>query len=216
VLLERIRAERDKLIKAGKIKRGKEEKISATCRDNSHYANIPFNVPESWAWCAFGEICDYGNCVNETPNNISDDAWILDLEDIEKDTGRIIAFVTKSEREFYSNKHIFHAGQVLYSNLRPYLNKVLVAPKDGYCTSEIIPLKFDIEMDSGYVRYLLMSPYFLAYANLCSYGVKMPRLGASNAKKALIPLPPMNEQQRISAAIETAFAQLDSITAELT
>ncbi len=125
--------------------------------------------------CAFGEVCDYGNCVNEISGNIADDAWILDLEDIEKDTGRIITFISKAEREFSSNKHYFHAGQVLYSNLRPYLNKVLIAPKSGYCTSEIIPLKFHVEMDSGYVLYLLRSQYFLAYANMCSYGVKMPQ-----------------------------------------
>jgi type I restriction enzyme S subunit len=212
VLLDRIKTERAKLIKAGKIKPDKREKEAAVTRDNSHYADMPFDVPKSWAWCAFGEVCDYGNCVNETPDNIPNNAWILDLEDIEKDTGRIAAFVSKSEREFYSSKHIFHAGQVLYSNLRPYLNKVLVAPKDGYCTSEIIPLKFETEVDSGYFRYLLMSPYFLAYANLCSYGVKMPRLGAANAKKALIPLPPLAEQSRIVVAIETAFAQLDGIT----
>jgi type I restriction enzyme S subunit len=215
VLLDRIRAERARLVKAGKIKPDKREKDAAATRDNSHYADMPFDVPKSWAWCTFGEVCDYGNCVNETPDNIPNDAWILDLEDIEKDTGRIVAFVSKAEREFYSNKHIFHRGQVLYSNLRPYLNKVLVAPKDGYCTSEIIPLKFDVDMDSRYVRYLLMSPYFLAYADLCSYGVKMPRLGATNAKKALIPLPPLNEQRRISVAIEAAFSQLDSIADEL-
>ena len=179
---------------------------------SSYYGKLPFEVPGTWAWCNFGEVCDYGNCENETPENIPNDAWILDLEDIEKDTGRIIAFVSKAEREFYSNKHIFHTGQVLYSNLRPYLNKVLVAPKNGYCTSEIIPLKFNVEMDSGFVRYLLMSSYFLAYANLCSYGVKMPRLGATNAKKALIPLPPLNEQKRIAATITAIYRILDEIT----
>jgi type I restriction enzyme S subunit len=216
ILLDRIKAERAKLIKAGRIKPDKRGKATAaTTRDSTYYTDMPFNVPKTWAWCAFGEVCDYGNCENETPDNITADAWILDLEDIEKDTGRIIAFVSKAEREFYSNKHIFHAGQVLYSNLRPYLKKVLVAPKAGYCTSEIIPLKFDVAIDSGYVRYLLMSPYFLAYADLCSYGVKMPRLGATNAKKALIPLPPLSEQRRISAVIEVAFAQLDGIAAEL-
>ena len=70
---------------------------------------------------------------------------------------------------------------------------------------------FDVEMDSSYVRHLLMSNYFLAYADLCSYGVKMPRLGATNAKKALIPLPPLKEQKRISNAIESAFAVIDEI-----
>jgi len=172
---------------------------------------LPFEVPKSWAWCLFGDICDYGNCENEIPQNILGEAWILDLEDIEKDTGRIIDFVTKSNREFHSNKHRFTKGQVLYSNLRPYLNKVLIAPKDGYCTSEIIPLKLESGIANEYIRYLLMSEYFLTYADMCSYGVKMPRLGATNAKKALIPIPPLTEQYRIVATIESEFALIDEI-----
>lgn len=72
---------------------------------------------------------------------LSSDAWILDLEDIEKDTGKIIYFATKNERDSKSSKHSFKKGQLLYSKLRPYLNKVVIAPNDGYCTTEILPLE---------------------------------------------------------------------------
>ena len=57
----------------------------------------------------------------------------------------------------------------------------------------------------------LMSPAFLGYANKCSYGVKMPRLGTADGKKAVISIPPLNEQVRIVATIEQSFAQLNSI-----
>jgi hypothetical protein len=147
-------------------------------------------------------------------DRISDDAWILDLEDIEKDTAKVLQFVRKHERPFSSTKHSFSKGQVLYSKLRPYLNKVVVAPEDGYCTSEILPLSFNIEMCSEYVRLFLMSDFFLAYANQCSYGVKMPRLGTTDGKKALFALPPLQEQKRIAYTATQAIEKIEIINNE--
>ena len=100
---------------------------------------------------------------------------------------------------------------MLYSKLRPYLNKVIVAPEDGYCTSEILPLPFNIDICNEYVRIFLMSDFFLAYANLCSYGVKMPRLGTNDGKKAWFALPPLAEQKRIAGVVEATYLQLDKI-----
>ena len=142
-----------------------------------------------------------------TENN----AWILDLEDIEKDTGKVLQRITVAERKSNSTKHAFYNGQLLYSKLRPYLNKVLIADDDGYCTSEILPLEFANIIFPPYARHVLMSTYFLGYANQCSYGVKMPRLGTNDGKRAWIPLPPLSEQHRIAAAVDAAFAQLDTI-----
>ena len=72
-------------------------------------------------------------------DNVSKGAWMLDLEDIEKG-GRLL--IKNRTRESKSTKHVFKKGQILYSKLRPYLRKVLVADEDGYCTSEIIPITF--------------------------------------------------------------------------
>ena len=104
---------------------------------------------------------------------------------------------------------------MLYSKLRPYLNKVVLADEDGYCTSEILPLEFERNILPQYARYYLMSPAFLRYANKCSYGVKMPRLGTADGKKAIISIPPFEEQKRIVLAIELAFAQLGFIAESL-
>ncbi len=166
--------------------------------------------------CCLGELCDYGNCTNIDTADIADSAWILDLEDIEKDSGVVLQKVRQGERNAGSTKHRFHKGQVLYSKLRPYLNKVVLADEDGYCTSEILPLEFERNILPQYTRYFLMSPTFLRYANKCSYGVKMPRLGTADGKKAIISVPPVKEQKRIVMAIELAFAQLASITENLT
>ena len=227
VLLERIRAEKQELIKQGKIKRDKKESIIFKGEDNSYYEKLPELVesledwafeelPDSWSVCCLGELCDYGNCTNVNTADIADSAWILDLEDIEKDSGVILQKVRQDERNAGSTKHRFHKGQVLYSKLRPYLNKVVLADEDGYCTSEILPLEFERNILPQYARYFLMSQTFLRYANKCSYGVKMPRLGTADGKKAIISVPPVKEQKRIVMAIELAFAQLASITKNLT
>ena len=226
VLLERIRAEKEELIKQGKIKRDKKESVIFRGEDNSYYLRTGELVesledwgfeelPDSWSVCCLGELCDYGNCTNIDTADIADSAWILDLEDIEKDSGVVLQKVHQGERNAGSTKHRFHKGQVLYSKLRPYLNKVVLADEDGYCTSEILPLEFERNILPQYARYFLMSPTFLRYANKCSYGVKMPRLGTTDGKKAVIPVPPIKEQKRIVMAIELTFDQLASIAENL-
>lgn len=227
VLLERIRAEKEELIKQGKIKRDKKESVIFRGEDNSYYLRTGALVesledwdfeelPDGWSVCCLGELCDYGNCTNIDTADIANSAWILDLEDIEKDSGVVLQKVRQGERNAESTKHRFHKGQVLYSKLRPYLNKVVLADEDGYCTSEILPLEFERNILPQYARYFLMSPTFLRYANKCSYGVKMPRLGTTDGKKAIVSVPPIEEQKRIVMAIELAFAQLASITENLT
>ena len=226
VLLERIRAEKEELIKQGKLKRDKKESVIFRGEDNSYYLKTGELVesledwdfeelPGGWSVCCLGELCDYGNCTNIDTADIADSAWILDLEDIEKNSGIVLQKVRQGERNAGSTKHRFHKGQVLYSKLRPYLNKVVLADEDGYCTSEILPLEFEWNILPQYARYFLMSPTFLRYANKCSYGVKMPRLGTADGKKAIILVPPLEEQKRIVIAIEQTFSQLAFITENL-
>ena len=226
VLLERIRAEKEELIKQGNIKRNKKESVIFRGDDNSYYLQTGDLVetledwafeelPDNWAICCLGELCDYGNCINVDTSSIDGAAWMLDLEDIEKDTGAVLQKVRKTERSAASTKHYFHKGQVLYSKLRPYLNKVVLADEDGYCTSEILPLEFERNVLPQYARYYLMSPTFLKYANKCSYGVKMPRLGTADGRRAIVSVPPLEEQKRIVIAIEQVFSRLATITESL-
>ena len=223
VLLERIRAEKEGLIKQGKIKRDKKDSVIFKGDDNSYYLRTGKleesfdawqfdNLPETWEICRLGEVCNYGDCINVDTADIADDAWILDLDDIEKDTGRIFKKIKKFQRNSISTKHQFHSGQVLYSKLRPYLNKVVLSDDDGYCTSEILPLEFANCIIPEYARYYIMSKTFLAYADRCSYGVKMPRLGTADGKKAIFPLPPLAEQERIVKRITNVYKQLDLIS----
>ena len=205
VLLERIRAEKERLIKEGKIKRPKKTKETS---DKPHY---PYELPEGWVWTTLGEITNYGDSVNVQVGDIDNTDWVLELEDIEKDSANIIQHLTKNDRKINGTRHKFQKGEILYSKLRTYLNKVLVAPNDGFCTTEIMAFGSYGILSNEYICHALRSPYFLAYTLQCGYGVKMPRLSTTDACNGLIPLPPLEEQERIVIEIQRLFSIIDIV-----
>lgn len=194
-LIEKIKAEKERLLKEGTIKKTKP--LPEITEDEK-----PFDIPESWEWVRLGDVCNYGKCNSTPAKNIPNNAWLLDLEDIEKDSGRVLNKKRMQDVKSTSSKHIFKVGDVLYSKLRPYLNKVVIADEDGYSTSEILPLDFGLNIYNIYAQNVLMSPYFIQYTVKCSYGVKMPRLGTTDGQLAVFPLPPLEEQKRIVSKIE--------------
>ena len=203
-LLAEIAAEKQWLIKAKKIK--KEKPLPEITEEEK-----PFELPDGWAWCRLGAICNYGTNESVSPDKLLKGRLLIDLEDIEKNTGKLINHKIYNGKNANSNKNLFYAGNVLYSKLRPYLNKVILADEDGYCTSEILPLDFGKHIYNKYAQILLMSPEFLNYANQCSYGVKMPRLGTKDARIFTCPIPPLAEQQRIVQRLEELLPLCEGI-----
>ena len=189
-LLQKIRAEKSKLIADGKLK--PEKNLPPIQPDE-----LPFDIPQNWQWVRLGDICNYGTNSTIQPKDMQIGKFLLDLEDIEKDSGKIINKKFFDGTNATSSKNIFQCGNVLYGKLRVYLNKVIIADEDGYCTSEILPLNFGENIFNRYAQIVLMSPMFVQYANKNSYGTKMPRLGTKAGQLALIPLPPLAEQKRI-------------------
>jgi len=213
MLLERIRAKKERLIAEGKIKRSRK---AAKTSDMPHYENVPFEVPAGWVWTTLGEISNYGDCNNILVTDITDEEWILELEDLEKDTASIIQVLSKKERNIKGTRHKFQKGDILYSKLRTYLNKVLIAPQTGYCTTEIIPFNSFCGISTDYLCHVLRSTYFLSYTQQCGYGVKMPRLSTNDACKGMIPLPPFDGAIFISAflsrEVEYEYFKLSNYT----
>lgn len=223
VLLRRIREEKARLVKEKKIKKDKNEstiyrnadghwmerfedkKRGEVCIDEE----VPFEIPESWEWCRLGSLIDFSKSTSVNSKDIPAHAWILDLEDIEKGTGKVLRKKTKEEADSKSDKHSFKRGNVLYSKLRPYLNKCVVADQDGFCTSEILAFDFG-EIYNRYAQIYLMSKFFVSYAMSDAYGVKMPRLGSKQGNAALFPLPPLSEQHRIVSRIEEIMPKVES------
>lgn len=189
-LLEKIKAEKAQLIKAKKLK---AEKDFPPIKPNE----IPFEIPKNWVWCRLGEICNYGSSPKAEPKDLRDDTWVLDLEDIEKETSKLLNKVRFLERNSLSSKSMFKKGQILYSKLRPYLDKVIIADEDGVCTTEILPLEFFGQHNAQFILYALKRRDFIDYVNSVTKGMKMPRLGTNEGQMALFPLPPLSEQERI-------------------
>ena len=158
---------------------------------------VPFEIPESWEWVRFGMISTYSYTKKKiNAQNADPKMWGLDLEDIEKG-GRILDQKTVGERKAVGDKTIFDSGDILYSKLRPYLLKILVAPDCGICTPEIVPFKVFGNIVPDYIVAFLKCPYVDTIINSVTYGVKMPRVGTKTMTELLVPIPPLSEQKRI-------------------
>ena len=202
-LYRQIQQEKQALIKAGKIK--KEKPLPEITEEE-----IPFEIPESWKWVRLGDCTNYAQAKEKmSPVDLTDSIWSLDLEDIEKDTGRIICFNTAGTRKISGEKVVFRKGQILYSKLRPYLKKILIAPDDGICSPELVPFSVYGDLDTQYIVSVLKAPHVDFLINSVTYGVKMPRVGTDTMVNLLVPLPPLAEQKRIVAKIEELLPYID-------
>ena len=222
VLLERIREEKARLLKEKKIKKDKNESIIYRGEDNSYYEKflatgevkcideeIPFEIPQGWEWCRLGEISTYAQTKRKINASKADSKlWGLDLEDIEKG-GRLLNIRTVGERKPIGDKTIFNRGDILYSKLRPYLLKILVAPEGGICTPEIIPFTCYGDICRDYIVSFLKSPYVDDYINSVTFGVKMPRVSTETMTSLLVPLPPISEQFRIAKKTKVLMPYID-------
>lgn len=207
-LIKKIKAEKTKLIAEKKLK--KEKELPPIRTDE-----IPFEIPDNWVWCRLGEICNYGSSPKAEPKSLTNDTWVLDLEDIEKETSNLLCKIRFNERNSLSTKSKFKQGEVLYSKLRPYLDKVIVADEDGVCTTEILPLKLYGNLNPFYVRFTLKRIDFLKYVNSVTKGMKMPRLGTTDGQMALIPLPPLSEQNLIVQKLDILMQYCNGLEASI-
>lgn len=158
---------------------------------------IPFEIPENWCWVRLGQISSYAQTKEKIKaQNADENIWCLDLEDIEKG-GNLLNKVYLKERTAIGDKTKFYNGDILYSKLRPYLLKILVATDDGICSPEIVPFSMYGGIQNEFIVLFLKSPYVDNYINTITYGVKMPRVGTDTMINLLVPLPPVEEQRRI-------------------
>lgn len=173
------------------------------------------NLPVSWINVQLGDVVEYGNTSKVEPTEIAEDSWILELEDIEKTSSKLIQRVLFSERQSKSTKNKFEKNDVLYGKLRPYLDKVVIATEPGYCTTEIIPIKPGKYLDNRFLFYGLKRKEFIDYVSEVSHGLNMPRLGTKQGQAAPFVLAPLNEQIRIADKLDSMLAKVDAAKARL-
>ena len=135
-------------------------------------------------------------------------AWLLNLDMVEQQTGRVVEYNFVGEDGLNGSITQFDTENVLYSKLRPNLNKVVLPERDGFCTSELLPLRPDArKLDRSYLAVFLRSDGFVNWAVSKTAGAKMPRLGTKDLLNANIPLPEIKEQK----AIAEKFKKLEQL-----
>ena len=137
----------------------------------------------------------------------SEEVWTLNLDQVEADTGKVLGKIMAPVSEAGTSTHGFDERHVLYSKLRPYLNKVVLPDGRGLATTELVPMLPDpSRLDRKYLAYYLRSKSFVDWVSSQVAGAKMPRVSMQLFWQHEIPLPPLPEQKRIAAILDKADA----------
>ena len=212
VLLERIRAEKERLIKEGKIKRSKK-----STSDTPRYENeAPFEVPENWEWIQIKDVCEVARGGSPRPikdyltNDPSGINWIK-IGDTTKDGKYIDSAKEKINPEGVRKSRIVHKGDFLLTNSmsfgRPYILRIDGCIHDGWLV--ISPMSNSYQSD--FLYYLLSSVFaYEQFSEVASGGV-VTNLNSDKVANSFFPLPPYKEQIRIIEEIEKWFALIDTL-----
>lgn len=158
----------------------------------------------SWPRVKLGDIAP-ANPVKNVSLDGNNHVWQLNLDQIESNTGTILSKLVQPYSAAGSSVHFFNDEHVLYSKLRPYLNKVVVPDEFGLATTELVPMKPDKKrLDRRFLAYYLRSKLFVNWVNSQVAGAKMPRVTMSVFWQHEMPLPPLAEQKRIVHILDKA------------
>ena len=227
VLLEKIRKEKARLVKEGKIKKDKKESIIYRGEDNSYYEKfadgkvvciddeIPFGIPLTWAWVRlnFVSIIARGSSPRPIKEYLTDSLdginWIK-IGDTEKDGMYINSTKEKITVEGLSKSRLVHKGDFLLTNSmsfgRPYITNVDGCIHDGWLVISPIGTSFK----QKFLYYLLSSGYaFSQFAGKVS-GAVVKNLNSDKVAGAMFPLPPYNEQQRILDKLDVLVPKINT------
>lgn len=131
--------------------------------------------------------------------NFDQKVWLLNLDMIESNTGRIVNYIYENIENIGSSTCTFNEDNILYSKLRPYLNKVVIPNNKGYATSELVPLKPNKErLNRYFLAYLLRTEQFVQYISQKVVGAKMPRVSMEIFRKFNVIIPPIQLQNQFA------------------
>lgn len=165
-------------------------------------------LPNSWMWARLGDVADP---VREhiTPTYQPEREFnYLSIENVESNTGRLVGFHPTPGKDIKSAKFIFSTKDVLYSKLRPYLNKVHIPSFDGVSATDLLPLRPREGVSREYLAYFLRTRDVVEYANQRTRGIQLPRVTVDDLLSLRVPVPPSREQERIVARINQLFVKL--------
>ena len=218
VLLERIRAEKAQLIKEGKIKKDKNESIIYRGDDNSYYEKIvatgevkcideeiPFDIPQGWEWTRLSRIVY--NHGQKAPDEVFSYIDIGSIDNVNQKLNSKETILNANEAPSRARR-IIRFGDIIYSTVRPYLHNTCIIDrtflKPAIASTGFAVFACHRGLINKYLFNYLLTPQFDAYANdkNNAKGVAYPAINDEKLYKALVPVPPTNEQNRIINIIE--------------
>ena len=226
VLLERIRAEKEELIKQGKIKRDNKESVIFRGEDNSYYEKvggevicidnmIPFEIPESWAWCR-GYSCFEGMASIKPHGDFFD---YIDIDAIDNRSHCIKEAKHLPVAKAPSRaSRALQSGSVLFSLVRPYLENIaLVDEEHSHC---IASTGFYVCNSNGvflpeFLFFLMISRYVVSGLNQYMKGDNSPSISKDNIEDWIYPIPPIEEQEAICFKLKEVFSAIGHIEKSL-
>lgn len=165
-------------------------------------------IPTTWSVLKFKHIATVKSNLVE-PSQYMDYPQVSP-ENIEKGSGRLLPCQTVAEVGVESNNHLFYKGQIIYSKVRPILNKVTIAPFDGLCSADMYPIETTI--NKKYLVYLMLSNVFLSQVKLVTENrVKMPKINQEEISRILLCCPDDEEQAKIVDYLDTKCSQIDKL-----
>ena len=165
-------------------------------------------IPEHW------EVMRFGRCAAIKSNLVAPDDYAdypqISPDSIEKNSGRILEYKTVKESGVISWNHLFFKGQIIYSKIRPMLNKVAIAPFDGLCSADMYPI--ETNNNTQFLVYMMLSDYFTSQVGLVTENrVKMPKINQNELGAIMVTIPPQSEQETISKYLLEKCLSIDTV-----
>ena len=225
-LLEKIREEKEKLIKEGKIKRDKNETfIFKSSDDNSYYEQIggetvcidddlPFEIPNTWRWTRINNISKsvlYG--ISNSAEN-SGNSKLLRITDIQNNNvdWNKVPYTTVTTREKETYKLI--SGDIVFARTGATVGKsyfIEECPNNAVYASYLIKITFYNQILSNYISQFFNSNFYWQQIINKSSGIGQPNVNGTSLKEIILPIPPYQEQRKIVEKIKSIFNQLDTM-----
>ena len=169
-------------------------------------------IPKGWEITPFGKIATIKACLVDPKMYLS--LPQISPENIEKGSARLLdTFKSVNASGVISWNHLFHKGQIIYSKVRPTLNKLFLAQFEGLCSADMYPI--ETAQNIKFLVYAMLSESFVQQvAAVTANRVKMPKINRHELSKITVVLPPTNEQTAIAAYLDEKCAAIDGIIAE--
>ena len=211
VLLERIRAEKERLIKEGKIKRSKK-----SASDTPHYENVPFEVPEGWVWCRLSEIANYGG--GKTPSMDNKQYWSngtnLWITSKDMKCERITDSMMKISNDALDIMTQYEPGTLLMvtrSGILRHSLPIAILEEKATVNQDLKTISLHLKETHEYVYYAIKARERYILKEYHKDGTTVDSINFEKFAEILLPIPPYDEQKRIVIAIKQWLSFIDQL-----